>query len=133
MLYSLSWTPYAKPNERKVGANRPKISHLPSEIDKRTRNLRAALERIIERVDDVQVNAAAIVQAVATLARINTQGQLVEPRNRVTMHDVFDRMSPQELEIYAKDGTFPDWFYGMTGATNESSHEDASDEKTKEK
>jgi len=32
--------PYAKPNERKVGANRPKISHLPSEIDRRTRNQR---------------------------------------------------------------------------------------------
>jgi len=28
--------PYAKPNERKVGRQRPKISHLPSEIDKRT-------------------------------------------------------------------------------------------------
>lgn len=34
--------PYAKPNERKVGANRPKISHLPGEIDKRTRNQRRA-------------------------------------------------------------------------------------------
>ena len=29
--------PYAKPNERRIGRNRPKISHLPSEIDKRTR------------------------------------------------------------------------------------------------
>jgi hypothetical protein len=34
--------PYAKPNERKIGVNRPKISHLPSEIDKRTRNQRRA-------------------------------------------------------------------------------------------
>ena len=29
--------PYAKPNERKVGVQRPKISHLPSKIDNRTR------------------------------------------------------------------------------------------------
>ena len=29
--------PYAKPNERKVGANRPKISHVHHKIDKRTR------------------------------------------------------------------------------------------------
>jgi hypothetical protein len=29
--------PYAKPKERKVGAQRPKIAHLPSAIDKRTR------------------------------------------------------------------------------------------------
>jgi hypothetical protein len=33
---------YAKPKERKVGAQRPKISHLPSEIDKRTRKDRLA-------------------------------------------------------------------------------------------
>jgi hypothetical protein len=29
--------PYAKPNEHRVGASRPKISHLPVEIDHRTR------------------------------------------------------------------------------------------------
>jgi hypothetical protein len=32
--------PYAKPNERKVGAQRPKVSHLPSSIDTRTRTER---------------------------------------------------------------------------------------------
>jgi hypothetical protein len=29
--------PYAKRNERRVGANRPKVSHLPADIDYRTR------------------------------------------------------------------------------------------------
>ena len=29
--------PYAKRNERRVGENRPKISHLPAEADTRTR------------------------------------------------------------------------------------------------
>jgi hypothetical protein len=32
--------PYAKPNEKKVGTNRPKISHLPSDVDTRTRQQR---------------------------------------------------------------------------------------------
>jgi hypothetical protein len=32
--------PYAKPSERKVGARRPKISHLPRELDTRTRKER---------------------------------------------------------------------------------------------
>ncbi len=32
--------PYAKPNERKVGAERPKISHLPSAVETRTRKER---------------------------------------------------------------------------------------------
>jgi hypothetical protein len=39
--------PYAKPNERKVGANRPKISHLSSEIDKRTPNQRRAEKQAV--------------------------------------------------------------------------------------
>jgi hypothetical protein len=29
--------PYAKPNERRVGENRPKVSHLPAGVDHRTR------------------------------------------------------------------------------------------------
>ena len=39
--------PYAKPNERKVGAQRPKISHLPSKIDKRTRKDRQAEKQAV--------------------------------------------------------------------------------------
>ena len=39
--------PYAKPNARKVGANRPKISHLPGEIDQRTRNQRRAEKQTV--------------------------------------------------------------------------------------
>jgi hypothetical protein len=34
--------PYAKPDERKVGAQRPKISHLPRKIDDRTHKERQA-------------------------------------------------------------------------------------------
>jgi hypothetical protein len=39
--------PYAKPNERKVGAKRPKIAHLPSAIDKRTRKDRQAEKQTV--------------------------------------------------------------------------------------
>jgi hypothetical protein len=34
--------PYAKPNEQKVGAQRPKITHLPNLIETRTRREREA-------------------------------------------------------------------------------------------
>jgi hypothetical protein len=34
--------PYAKPKERKVGAQRPKIAHLPSSVETRTRRERQA-------------------------------------------------------------------------------------------
>jgi hypothetical protein len=39
--------PYAKPNERKVGARRPKISHLPSAIETRTRQERQAEKQAV--------------------------------------------------------------------------------------
>ena len=34
--------PYAKPNERKVGASRPKIAHVARKIDNRTKSQRQA-------------------------------------------------------------------------------------------
>lgn len=34
--------PYAEPNERKVGAHKPRIAHLPSDLDKRTPQQRQA-------------------------------------------------------------------------------------------
>jgi hypothetical protein len=39
--------PYAKPNERKVGTRRPKISHLPSGVDARTRKERLAEKQAV--------------------------------------------------------------------------------------
>jgi hypothetical protein len=39
--------PYAKPKERKVGAQRPKIMHLPSSAETRTRRERQAEKRAV--------------------------------------------------------------------------------------
>jgi hypothetical protein len=39
--------PYAQPRERKVGANRPKISHLPSTVETRTRKERQAEKQAV--------------------------------------------------------------------------------------
>jgi hypothetical protein len=58
--------PYVKPNERRVGANRPKILHLPSEIDKRTRSQR--------RADKQEVTAER--RAIKKAARRNLKKQL---------------------------------------------------------
>jgi hypothetical protein len=41
--------PYAKPDERKIGAHRPKISHLPKAIDPRTRKERQAEKQAIAK------------------------------------------------------------------------------------
>ena len=39
--------PYAKLNERKIGAQRPKIAHLPAQIDQRTRSERKAEKQAV--------------------------------------------------------------------------------------
>jgi hypothetical protein len=39
--------PYAKPNERKIGAKRPKISHLPRAAETRTRSEREAEKQAV--------------------------------------------------------------------------------------
>ena len=39
--------PYAKPSEKKVGTQRPKISHLPSKLDNRTRSERRAEKQAV--------------------------------------------------------------------------------------
>ena len=39
--------PYARPKEKKVGTNRPKISHLPAELETRTRQQRQAEKQAV--------------------------------------------------------------------------------------
>lgn len=60
--------PYAKPNERKVGAARPKISHTGGEADTRTRQ-----DRKREK-EEVKAERRAIKKA----ARQNLRRQLME-------------------------------------------------------
>jgi len=77
---------------------------------KRRRNVRAALERIIEHAGDIEVSASAVVAAVQALAKLNCRGELIEPDEQLELRDPFDRMTRDEYEAYAKDGTVPDWF-----------------------
>jgi hypothetical protein len=85
--------------------------------ERRGRNLRAALERIIEQADTVKVNAAAVVSAVTAYAKINSQGAWIDRVERVGLNALFDRMSVGELEAYAKEGALPSWFTDVVGAT----------------
>ena len=94
---------------------------------KRGRNVRAALEQIIEKVGDVDVTSAAVVAAVQAYAKINAAGQWVERSEHVNLNELFERMSKDELETYARDGKLPDWFSQIVTATAIDSQESASD------
>jgi hypothetical protein len=96
---------------------------------KRRRNVRSALEHIIEKGTDVEVTAGAVVQAVIAYAKINSEGRLVERSERVDLNLLFDKMTRDELRQYAEIGKLPDWFEQTVGreaqlATHEQSSED---------
>jgi len=92
-------------------------------MEKRRRNVRAALERIIEKAGEVEVNASSVVGAVSAYARINSRGEWVERAETVNLNELFQRMTSSELEAYAKAGTLPDWFQAPSAATQTDSSE----------
>lgn len=97
-------------------------------FEKRRRNIRAALERIIERAGDVEVTASAVVAAIQASAKINAQGQWIDRSEHVNLNELFDRMSREELEAYAKDGNLPDWFTQAVGVAATRSQDGENDE-----
>ena len=60
--------PYAKPKEKKVGAQRPKISHLPAAAETRTRQERQAEKQAV----------AAERRAIKKSARRHLKQELLE-------------------------------------------------------
>ena len=83
----------------------------------RQRNVRAALERLIEHAGVVEVTASAVVAAVQAYSKINAAGQWVDRSEHVNLNELFERMTQQELESYARDGSLPPWFTATVGAT----------------
>ena len=92
-------------------------AHALELMEKRARNVRAALEKIIERAGDVEVTSAAVVSAVSAYARINTAGQWVERSEHIDLNALFERMSATELDAYAREGTLPEWFTNVVGGS----------------
>src|SRR3954469_24303464 len=89
-------------------------AHAFSLFGKRRTNVRAALERIIEKAGEVEVTASAVVAAIQAYSKINAVGQWIDRTEQVSLNDLFDRMSTQELDEYAKSGTLPKWFEAAT-------------------
>jgi hypothetical protein len=103
-------------------------AHALDLFPKRGRNLRSALEQIIEKAGDVEANVAGVVSAVSAYARINARGEWVERSEVVDLNALFVRMSSAELEKYARSGALPDWFPAVSGR-NTTNSQGGSDER----
>lgn len=76
--------------------------------------MRAALELIIEKAGEVEVTSSAIVSAIQIYSKINSAGQWIDPSDRVSLRELYDRMTPQEMDLYARTGELPEWFRALT-------------------
>ena len=94
-------------------------AHALGLFPKRQKNIRAALERIIEQAGEVDVTASAVVAAIQAYSKINAAGQWIDRTEQVSLNDLFDRMSTAELEQYAETGTLPKWFEAATVSATE--------------
>ncbi len=92
-------------------------------FEKRGANIRKALEHLIERADGVEVNAAAVVAAVQAYAKISAAGIWTDRFENVSA-DMFQRMSDEELEVYARDGALPDRLQAPATAAKTEKEED---------
>jgi hypothetical protein len=78
-------------------------------VDRRIKNVRFALMRLIEQVAHVPANSNSIVAACVALSKINSEGRYVDRKEVLNLAPVFERMTAQELEEYASSGTLPPW------------------------
>jgi hypothetical protein len=85
-------------------------------FERRRRNLLAALESLVERVDEVEVTGGVIVAAVQACAKINARGEWIEREETVNLDELFEHMSSDELKTYAERGTLPSWFQQAIGS-----------------
>ncbi len=118
----ISWRSPAAIAEQYGLADRASVyrhAHALGLFEKRQRNVRAALERIIEKAGEVEVTSSAVVAAIQAYAKINAAGQWIDPSERLNMHELYQRMSPEELETYAKDGKLPGWFTTLVPTKND--------------
>jgi hypothetical protein len=64
----------------------------------------------------------------AAYAKINANGQWVDRSECINLNELFERMTREEMEAYAREGSLPAWFQQAVGATNLNSHRGPSDD-----
>jgi len=114
----VNWESPAKLAEEYGLADRTTVyrhAHALGLFEKRKRNVRAALERIIEKSGEVEVTASAVVAAIQAYAKINAQGQWIERSAHVNLNELFERMSRDEGRSANHLGEGKDARFGHAG------------------
>jgi len=98
-------------------------AHACDLFSKRKRNIGMALEKIIERADNMPMTGSQVVSAIQTYVKLNSPGKGTERAQGTNPKELFERMSKEEREGFARDGSLPDWFSRAIGTTRSDGQE----------
>jgi len=82
-----------------------------------------ALEKIIERADYMSMTGPQVVSAIQTYVKLNSLGQGTQQAQGTNLKKLLERMSKEEREGFARDGSLPDWFSRAIGTTRSDGQE----------
>jgi hypothetical protein len=85
-------------------------AHAKGLVDKRNRNIRAALTKMIEKMDATPMSGGAILGAIKLLLELTKQTEATTERKEVTPQQLFERMTQEERKAFATDGSLPTWY-----------------------
>jgi hypothetical protein len=91
---------------------------------KRRANLLLPLERYVESGDSAPLTGATFLKALQLLMELTGAGREVKS-DGLSPKEMLERMSQEEREAFAKDGSLPSWISGETDATPGDGQEDA--------
>ena len=86
-------------------------------FSKRQRNIRMLLEKVIERVDNMPLEGPQIVSVIQTYVKLYSSGQGPAQAQGTNPKALLERMSKDERDAFARDGSLPGWFSREIGAT----------------
>jgi hypothetical protein len=92
-------------------------AHALDLFKKRQRNIRMALERMIEAMEYAQITCPAVISAVKEYVKMTGAEQGKENQQGADLKNLFERMSKEEREAFVCDGSLPNWFSSPKGAT----------------
>jgi len=98
-------------------------AHACDLFGKRRANILMALEKIIEGADRTPMEGSQIVSAIKIYVKLIGSGKGPEHVQATDPKKLLERMSQEEREAFARDGSLPDWFSSGEGATPGDSQE----------
>jgi hypothetical protein len=75
------------------------------------------VEKIMERLDWTEIHGSDILSAIKIYEKIISAEQRIEQAQATNPKELLERMSQEERDAFARDGSLPAWFSKAIGAT----------------